>query len=46
LRVCTCAQKQALFPTKEYKKSRVSFFSADAEEWEEANGDLRIRTTA
>jgi DNA-binding Lrp family transcriptional regulator len=39
-------QKQALFPTKEYKKSRVSFFSRDAEEWEEANGDIRIRTTA
>lgn len=39
-------QKAALFPTKEYKKARVSFFAHDAEEWEEANGDLRIRTTA
>jgi len=39
-------QKQALFPTKEYKKSRVSFFSREAEEWEEAHGDVRIRTTA
>ena len=39
-------QKQALFPIKEYKKSRVSFFSHDAEEWEEAHGDVRIRTTA
>ena len=39
-------QKQALFPTKEYKKSRVSFFSRDAEEWEEAHADVRIRTTA
>jgi DNA-binding Lrp family transcriptional regulator len=39
-------QKQALFPTKEYKKSRVSFFSPEAEEWEEAQGDVRIRTTA
>ena len=38
--------KQALFPTKEYKKSRVSFFSREAEEWEEAHGDVRIRTTA
>ncbi len=40
------AQKQALFPTKEYKKTRVSFFARDAEEWEEANGDVRIRTSA
>jgi DNA-binding Lrp family transcriptional regulator len=40
------AQKQALFPTKEYKKSRVSFFGPEAEEWEEAHGDVRIRTTA
>ena len=39
-------QKQALFPTKEYKKSRVSFFARDAEEWEEAHADVRIRTTA
>ena len=39
-------KKQALFPIKEYKKSRVSFFSHDAEEWEEAHGDVRIRTTA
>ena len=38
--------KQALFPTKEYKKSRVSFFGREAEEWEEANADVRIRTTA
>ncbi len=40
------SQKQALFPTKEYKKARVSFFSRDAEEWEEAHEDVRIRTTA
>ena len=33
-------QKQALFPTKEYKKSRVSFFAHDAEEWEDANADV------
>jgi DNA-binding Lrp family transcriptional regulator len=39
-------QKQALFPIKEYKKARVSFFSREAEEWEEAHGDVRIRTTA
>ena len=34
-------QKQALFPTKEYKKSRVSFFARDAEEWEEAHAASR-----
>jgi DNA-binding Lrp family transcriptional regulator len=28
--------KQALYPTKEYKKVRISFFSPDAEEWEAA----------
>jgi len=39
-------QKQALFPMTEYKKSRVSFFSREAEEWEEAHGDVRIRTSA
>jgi DNA-binding Lrp family transcriptional regulator len=32
------AQKQALFPTKEYRKVRASFFSRDAEEWEDAHG--------
>jgi DNA-binding Lrp family transcriptional regulator len=30
-------QKQALFPTKEYRKARVQFFSRDAEEWEDAH---------
>ena len=34
-------QKQALFPTKEYKKTRVSFFSPEAEEWESAHASLR-----
>lgn len=40
------AEKQALYPTKEYKKARICFFSHEAEEWEEAHGDVRIRTTA
>lgn len=35
------AQKQALFPTKEYKKVRMSFFSPEEEEWEDAHGDAR-----
>lgn len=30
-------QKQALYPTKEYKKTRVQFFSRDAEAWEETH---------
>lgn len=34
-------QKQSLFPTKEYKKARVSFFGQDAEEWEDSHGDVR-----
>jgi DNA-binding Lrp family transcriptional regulator len=28
-------QKQALFPTKEYKKTRVQFFAREAEQWED-----------
>ena len=35
------ADKQALFPTKEYKKVRASFFSPEEEEWEDAHGDER-----
>lgn len=31
-------QKQALFPTKEYKKVRVNLFSREADAWEEAHG--------
>jgi DNA-binding Lrp family transcriptional regulator len=35
------SQKQALFPTKEYKKTRACFFSTDEEEWEDAHGAER-----
>lgn len=35
------AQKQALFPTKEYKKVRASFFQPEEEEWEDAHGEMR-----
>ena len=28
------SEKQALYPTAEYKKSRISFFSPEADEWE------------
>jgi DNA-binding Lrp family transcriptional regulator len=38
-------QKQALFPTKEYKKARVQFFSRDAEEWEDAHAASRAFAT-
>jgi DNA-binding Lrp family transcriptional regulator len=31
------SEKRALFPTKEYKKSRVSFFAREADEWESAH---------
>ena len=30
-------EKQALYPTREYKKARLSFFSPDVEEWEAAH---------
>ena len=30
-------RKQALFPTKEYKKARIHYFSGEDEEWEEAH---------
>ncbi len=30
-------QKQALYPTKEYKKTRISLFAPDLEEWEAAH---------
>jgi DNA-binding Lrp family transcriptional regulator len=35
------ARKQALFPTKEYKKVRACFFLPDEEEWEDAHGEAR-----
>ncbi len=31
-------EKQALYPTREYKKARINLFSAEAEEWEAAHG--------
>jgi siroheme decarboxylase len=35
-------QKQALFPTKEFKKTRVQFFSRDAETWEDTHVAGRV----
>jgi DNA-binding Lrp family transcriptional regulator len=34
-------EKQALYPTKEYKKARITLFSPEAEEWETAHGAKR-----
>jgi hypothetical protein len=31
-------EKQALYPTREYKKARINLFSPEAEEWEAAHG--------
>jgi DNA-binding Lrp family transcriptional regulator len=34
-------EKRALYPTREFKKSRIQFFSPDAEEWEAAHASAR-----
>ncbi len=31
------SEKQALYPTKEYKKARITFFAREADEWERAH---------
>jgi len=38
--------KQALFPTKEYKKARITLFSSEADEWEAAHGAQRAASAA
>jgi len=38
--------KQALYPTKEYKKARIHFFSREAEEWESTRSGRRAATAA
>ena len=40
------ADKQALYPTKEYKKARISLFSPESEEWETAHQPARAATAA
>lgn len=35
------SEKQALYPTKEYKKARIIFFAREADEWEEAHASRR-----
>jgi len=39
-------EKQALYPTKEYKKTRITLFSSEAEEWEAAHGAKRAASAA
>jgi len=34
-------EKRALYPTKEYKKARISLFSVDADEWESSHTTSR-----
>lgn len=34
-------QKQALFPTREYKKARIHYFAPEAEEWEDVHARSR-----
>ncbi len=35
------SEKQALYPTKEYKKARINFFAREADEWEESHVSRR-----
>ena len=37
-------EKQALYPTREYKKARINLFSPEAEDWESAHGAKRAAT--
>ena len=39
-------EKQALYPTKEYKKARITLFSVEADEWEAAHGAKRAASAA
>jgi len=40
------SEKQALYPTREYKKAKLTFFSPEAEEWESAHASAREATAA
>ncbi len=39
-------ERQALYPTREYKKVRITFFSREAEEWESARATSRAASAA
>jgi siroheme decarboxylase len=38
--------RQALYPTREYKKARINLFSPEAEEWEAAHGARQAASAA
>ena len=38
--------KQALYPTREYKKARINLFSAECDEWESAHGAATAAASA
>ena len=38
--------RQALYPTREYKKARINLFSVEAEEWETAHGARQAASAA
>jgi DNA-binding Lrp family transcriptional regulator len=40
------SEKQALYPTKEYKKARITLFSPEADDWEAAHGAKRAASAA
>jgi siroheme decarboxylase len=40
------SEKQALYPTREYKKAKLAFFTPEAEEWEAAHAPAREATAA
>jgi DNA-binding Lrp family transcriptional regulator len=40
------SEKQALYPTREYKKAKLTFFSREEEEWEAAHAPAREATAA
>lgn len=39
------SEKRALYPTREYKKARLNFFSREAEEWEDTHSAGRALAT-
>lgn len=39
-------EKRALYPTREYKKARITLFSPEADDWEAARGASRTATAA
>ena len=40
------AEKQALYPTREYKKARINLFSTEADDWEAAHGAKRAASAS